>query len=211
MSEAKRIAATIRLLVHDKGSSTSLLEHLGIKHRLEYFDSRLGDVVSGRESDMSFIAVVLGPDGMRYGNTLDAPIGWPTFDFDHWWTTAVMQTRQHTYSRSELVLKITNQDGGVHVDADLFEPYRQLSRENPWRTRSVGGPTRSMGSPVPGPERGNTRVRERSGGQPPGRCCCLTTSGNPRRSYRTGRAPSVQAARSARAAWYAPKWPTKFA
>lgn len=40
--EGKRLALTLRILVHDTRSSTSLLQSLGIKDKLRYYDRYVG-------------------------------------------------------------------------------------------------------------------------------------------------------------------------
>ena len=54
-----------------------------------------------------------------------------------------------SYSRSDLVLKVANQDGGGHVDPGLDDAYHDLSRGNSvgWLT-GVGDTVEPLSTPV---------------------------------------------------------------
>jgi hypothetical protein len=48
-----------------------------------------------------------------------------------WWERPILTDRRGIpFSRRDLVLAVANKDGGAHIDADLGERYRGLSREN---------------------------------------------------------------------------------
>ncbi|HEY4058491.1 MAG TPA: hypothetical protein VGM39_17885 [Kofleriaceae bacterium] len=49
-SEAKRLATTVRVLVHDTSASRSLLTHLGVRDRLPWTDTAMGVI---RESALT--------------------------------------------------------------------------------------------------------------------------------------------------------------
>lgn len=157
ISEAKRVAATIRLLLHDGGSSDSLLGQLGLKG-LAFVDG--GDTPSPRN-----LLATAGLTGLRISRN-DA-VHLPKFalgagphppalrTFAAWWTRpAIVDNERVEISRKDLVLAMANMDGGAHVDRSMDRTYARLSRQN-----SIGwvahGPTGSM--PILGVEFASVR------------------------------------------------------
>lgn len=138
--EAKRLATTLRLVVHDTGRSTSLLTHLGVKDRLGFVDTAPPDPPPPPVITLSFglavIEMVLDPlDGdVRYIPALRSPDdhrAHPPACFYDWWTSVVLRDqRGNRFSRKDLVLALANQDGGAHIDATLKQSYAELKRSN---------------------------------------------------------------------------------
>jgi hypothetical protein len=134
-SEAKRLAATIRLLVHDGGTSKSLLGQLGLKAAL-----RLPTTITRHNPQnllgyCGLVGFALGSTGARYWAPLgDGP---PTrylrapLPFDEWWNeTVIVDTNHATFSRAQLIRTLADQDGGVHVDPSLDAAYAALTRDD---------------------------------------------------------------------------------
>jgi hypothetical protein len=132
--EAKRLATVLRVLVHDTGSSTSLLTHLGVKERLSYVDTAAriqpGNLLAtpglvmmeGRNPGTSYVAPLdnLSPGRVR-----------PNVPFHLWWEGPVTKDRAgHLFSRRDYVLTVANKEGGAHVDHLLDERYKALAYEN---------------------------------------------------------------------------------
>jgi hypothetical protein len=138
-AEAKRMATTIRLLVHDTNRSFSLLEQLDVKRRLWWFDTghRLPPAGPGLVMRSFALATmqISTHDGLSFFAPFDENLvpsrkGPPT-RFKEWWTRIVLEDETQTgFSRRDLVLALANKDGGAHIDPGLDEPYRQLSRHN---------------------------------------------------------------------------------
>lgn len=62
--------------------------------------------------------------------------------FGRWWSEPVIiDSNRETWSRKELVLNISNKDGGAHVDPDLPEKLENISKKNAmaW-VKTEGGP-----------------------------------------------------------------------
>jgi hypothetical protein len=69
-----------------------------------------------------------------YYAALDNPIGKkPDYiDFDSWWSNDIFFGKDETrLSRRDIVLTITDQDGGAHVDSGLEANYANLKNNNP--------------------------------------------------------------------------------
>jgi hypothetical protein len=131
-TEAKRLASSVRLLVHDTSHSTSLLRSAGLKG-IRFLDS--ADDILPRNHAPSFGLVVmrLGPGWNRYCAPLRQTRAKPVWfvKFHEWWDRVVIHIPdQFSLTRRDLVLTMANQDGGAHVDTEIDEDYYRLTREN---------------------------------------------------------------------------------
>lgn len=152
-SEAKRMAASIRVLVHDTKNSHSLLKQLSIS--TPFYDSSV-------QVNPENVASHIGLLGMRLsqakGEFYYAPLDEVsisdanTVDFDAWWNAIVfVDQKKNEFSRRQVVLSVAEQDGGAHVDPSLNAAYSDLSRNNSlgWMHVSAG----QEATPVEGPEK----------------------------------------------------------
>lgn len=130
-SEAKRIAATLRILLHDTGRSKSLLGQL---ERLQtpFLDTSVPFVPNRKTSHRGLVHVLGTPQGPKFIPFFDkgeAPHR--NVDFLKWWNTAIfVDLNKQEITRKDVVLSMADQDGGAHVDPVLDEPYSDLSRKN---------------------------------------------------------------------------------
>jgi hypothetical protein len=155
--EAKRLAVSVRLLVHDTNNSKSLLGQLGQKN-IQFFESAFPVVKGNQNTHGGLVMTSLSPSkGARYVAFLDdAPHGqMRTTDFDTWWNSTVfIDSKGSELSRKGLVLAVANQDGGAHVDPSLNQTYADLSRNNSLGWVFSDGKTTQ---PMEGPERAAIR------------------------------------------------------
>lgn len=152
--EAKRLAVSLRVLLHDTDASHSLLGQL---------DRRTGSFISTalpyeEANTMPHGGLVMvaadGPKS-KYVAMLDQVPFQRWLPFEDWWNEAVFVDKERrSLSRKQLVLAVANQDGGAHVDPKLSETYARLSRHNAmgWR---IGDPIK--GAPIPLAERAAIR------------------------------------------------------
>ncbi len=154
--EAIRIAVSLRVLLHQTKSSTSLLTHLGIQDSLAYVDTGvyrnlLTPAVQAHvdKTTPGLVAMQTAVDVglVELGYAGNGRIGWyaplrlrrfaagsppdianpKTSKFSDWWTNPLVETTKRvSFSRSNLVLIMANQDGGGHVDAALDADYSSL-------------------------------------------------------------------------------------
>ncbi len=119
--EAKRLAVTIRVLVHDHGG-TSLLTQLGKRDQMEWFTSGAVDPHNLLPSQqLTWMQVEATENGskMSYQPYSEAdlqafPNEW--VDFETYWNEAVIEDgRGISFSRRNLVLMLGNRSGGAHV------------------------------------------------------------------------------------------------
>jgi len=126
--EAKRIATSVRVLVHDTDVSHSLLEQLGYKQTLQF----LTFAVPNKPYNLGPYHGLLNIELVKrvYVPKLDQVPPRPMY-FRDWWDETVLKDEDGTfYSRRELVLALANKDGGAHVAPEMDEAYERLTREN---------------------------------------------------------------------------------
>lgn len=129
IDEAKRIAVTVRVLLHDTASSHSLFQQLGYK------DYMLIDTCPELENPPPgrlFQAGLAVPSLKGYipRHEMPATTEFPTWlGFRYWWNKPVIKTADRMYSRRELVLILANKEGGAHVDPALTTDYEKLKNQ----------------------------------------------------------------------------------
>lgn len=157
-SEAKRLAVVLRVLLHDTGNSTSLLELLNKKDML-FYDTATDYNPNNLMPTLGLIMMKMGPDGGEYEPPLD--FGPPSryikgkVNFDEYWDKIVfVDNNKHILTRKQLVLTVANKDGGAHIDPKLTTAYNEISRNNSLGfTYSINGEE----SPLTGPELASIR------------------------------------------------------
>lgn len=131
-AEAKRLAVTIRVLVHDTPRSTSLLQILDLKKGTYYHSHIQASELDpeNQAGNSSLIGIVLREDKpAEYVALLDETRMNPV-TFDTWWEQPIVQdVQRQQLSRKQLVLAMANKDGGAHIDPVLDIPaYVEISR-----------------------------------------------------------------------------------
>lgn len=133
--EARRLATTIRTVVHDTPRSQSILGQLGIKDQLRFIDTaeRMNPRNLLPTPGLVMGRVEVGVEG-RYVPPLDnlsPPRRNPPKPFEAWWGDAVTKDADgNLFSRGTYVLTTANKEGGAHVDPTLDASYAALSRGN---------------------------------------------------------------------------------
>ena len=157
--EAKRLALTIRVLVHDTNNSRSLLHQIGTKSTLTFHDTAPNDVPRNLVTYSGIVAMALGVDKQTSAFVAfldDHPYEITQRPFDDWWSRTVFSRPDgQVLARKDLVLTAANQDGGGHVDPSLDETYRSLARGDflDWSRSDEKG----IFVPMAGPERAAIR------------------------------------------------------
>jgi len=133
--EAKRLAVVIRVLLHDTSKSTSLLNQLESKD-IRFFDTSVPVDRANLLSHQGLTMISSGPDGAVYVPRCLAP---PRPDlsppnqlvFEKWWKCIVLIDKERNeFSRKDLVLNLSNKEGGAHVDPKLDSRFAKLTREH---------------------------------------------------------------------------------
>lgn len=127
--EAKRIATSARILLHDTERSSSLLRQLAHKNILQFISRAL-------PYNPRNVMPYLGLLNIQMGNP---PVYLPKMEtqesirmtFETWWNQPVLKDADDSlYTRKDLVLFVADKDGGAHVDPEMDAAYQLLSREN---------------------------------------------------------------------------------
>lgn len=166
-AEAKRLAATVRVLLHDTAASTSLLKHLDVKERIGWADGIVHDhlkMLIEEQSKGNYMAMSLlttikmgagfleNHDLVHYVPTFEIqPLGERMAPFDYWWTAVrLTDLNENALSRKQIVLWISNKDGGAHID-QLPMGYRAITRESSMGTKlsNLKGKKPADDSPLP--------------------------------------------------------------
>lgn len=129
--EFKRLAVTLRVLLHDTPKSHSLLQQLEMKSG-DFF--AYSTPIDGQNllPDWPLAIARIGPQGIALLPTLDSS-GIPPrlLKFSDWWSEAVYRDPNAgiTLDRKSIVLAVANKDGGAHVDPEIDERYFHLVNE----------------------------------------------------------------------------------
>jgi hypothetical protein len=135
-AEAKRLANTLRILLHEKGRTRSLLGQLSLRDIPWVDTADLSDPENLVSHFGLFSIQFNGPSGCT---PWLSPKGTPTeklkkSKFNEWWlnhvVTAVNSVEKRYFSRKKLILNVTETDGGAHVDSELDKEYAELSKKN---------------------------------------------------------------------------------
>jgi hypothetical protein len=153
--EAKRLAHTIRVLVHDSNNSHSVLKQLDLKRGM-FLDSALPFFDASPLSYHGLISA--GGHGKKadFQAMLDEAPGHRQLPFEDWWNAPVIVDQKgHQFSRRDIILTAANQDGGSHVDPRLDDAYAALAKQNSLSWFSIKSDGKA--EPIPSPERDTIR------------------------------------------------------
>lgn len=131
--EAPRLAAAMRILLHDnKKSSRSLLGQLGRKATASFISTSLEINDNQGLGQFALIVVSLVPGrSAAFKAPLDERASDRHLPFESWWEEVILRTSEGTgLRRKDLVLTMADQDGGAHVDPNIDDTYARLSRKN---------------------------------------------------------------------------------
>lgn len=131
ISEAKRLAVALRVLLHDTEKSTSLLKLLKKKDIL-FYDTALDYNPNNLASFAGLVMMKIGPEGGYVPPLDDGPprryVKGKT-PFEEWWTKVVIvDLNRNQLTRRGLLLAVCNQDGGAHIDPKLDKTYADITR-----------------------------------------------------------------------------------
>ena len=135
-AEAKRLAGTLRILLHETRKSKSLLGQLHLRN-ISWVDTAVPYDPANLVSHVGLVSIQFEETSGRIPWLI--PKGMPArelkkSEFNKWWShpviVAVASAEKRFFSRRNLILNVADTDGGAHVDPDLEEVYAELSRKN---------------------------------------------------------------------------------
>ena len=130
------MAVSIRILLHDTQNSKSLLGMLGWKDGYSFLNTAYPYDPENILSHHGLVGLKLSSSsliGKYYAPLGDSNPRRPCkfIKFSDWWNeNIIVDKNNQTFNRRELVLALSNKDGGAHVDPELDEPYANLTRGN---------------------------------------------------------------------------------
>jgi hypothetical protein len=155
-AEAKRLAVSLRVLLHHTAASQALLNQLGVTDRLRFTDT--SEPISPYTLGPSLGLVLLRLDGRTGAGTYIAPLGGlppprikPPTEFVRWWNVDLYIDEERTaWNRKQFVQTLANKEGGAHVDPKLNDAYERLVTSNGlgFSARTADGMQPFAGSPV---------------------------------------------------------------
>jgi hypothetical protein len=142
--EAKRLALTIRVLVHDTDGSKSLLEQLNLKSALAFVDTHTrpeqpsGPQVArqlGWPPGMVVLSTAVGGPSTTFRAVLDSDKESRSAKvaFDVWWQQSPLLVAKdgRSWNRRRFILGAANEEGGAHVEPKPSAWWRDL-RDGTW-------------------------------------------------------------------------------
>jgi len=131
-SEAKRLAVTTRVLLHHTSNSNSLFDQLGI-NIIPFYTTAYSWNSKNLLPHHGLIQVGFEKGNPTYRAPLDnrPPHLLRYIQFEEWWTELVFDDRHgNTLTRKDIVLSLSNKEGGAHVDPNLTESYEAITRNS---------------------------------------------------------------------------------
>ncbi len=130
LSEIKRLAVSVRVLVHDTQNSISLLTLVN-KKGADFLDSAIPYNDESVISHSSLVQFHKSQSGAKPKAHLDEPIQSKPISFDDWWNGIVLvDSVRNEFSRRDITLFLANKDGGAHVDHKIDEKFNNLRYNN---------------------------------------------------------------------------------
>lgn len=134
-AEAKRLAVTLRVLLHDTAQSHSLMKQLKLKDRTQWVDTAIPINPRNLLPSWGLVIVrVVSGQGAQYIaplNDLSPDRRNPPRSFRVWWDTDILKDQNgELWSRKRMVLHLANKEGGAHVDPSLDDAYKKLVEDN---------------------------------------------------------------------------------
>jgi hypothetical protein len=147
LGEAKRLATTVRVLVHDTSQSKSLLHQLAIKERIPWPDGIVKEVFAevrknqaeGRQYTGCLLTTVKLGAGflndhsmVKYVPVFEIqPLGERLVSFGYWWKQPRLADQHGTeLSRRGITLALANKYGGAHADPQLPSDIESIVRKS---------------------------------------------------------------------------------
>lgn len=125
--EAKRMAVSLRVLLHETAASHSILAQLGERRR-SMVDTAFPYDPRNLLTHHGLVGIRVGQSASFCAHLDQTPVPGTAKKFSDWWERdiVVKDTQGLTYTRRRLVLHAANKDGGAHVDPVLDDDFEKL-------------------------------------------------------------------------------------
>lgn len=148
-AEAKRMAVTLRVLLHDTKVSSSLLGQMHLKKRMQFVSTAQKYSPTNLLSQQCLLMLSFVGDTARYIPLFENGNRYRLLSFPDWSGEIVLSDQHKRLFRRKQVLKLlANQDGGAHVDPELDDTFAVMKTNNltGWVVTRADGTTTPFGN-----------------------------------------------------------------
>lgn len=148
-AEAKRMAVTLRVLLHDTKVSSSLLGQMHLKKRVQFVSTAQKYSPTNLLSQQCLLMLSFVGDTARYVPLFENGNRYRFLSFPDWSGEIVLSDQHKRLFRRKQVLKLlANQDGGAHVDPELDDTFAVMKTNNltGWVVTRADGTTTPFGN-----------------------------------------------------------------
>lgn len=132
--EAKRMAVTLRVLLHDAGNSSSLLGQLHLKKEMEFISTAQKYDITNFLSQQCLLSLQIGAGSARYIPLFENDNRYRLLSCKDWMEEIVLSdAKKQTFRRKNILRLLANKDGGAHVDPSLDDTCAAM------KTPAIGG------------------------------------------------------------------------
>lgn len=130
-AEAKRMAVTLRVLLHDTKVSSSLLGQMHLKKRMQFVSTAQKYSPTNLLSQQCLLMLSFVGDTARYVPLFENGNRYRLLSYPDWSGEIVLSDQHKRLFRRKQVLKLlANQDGGAHVDPELDDTFAVMKTNN---------------------------------------------------------------------------------
>lgn len=148
-AEAKRMAVTLRVLLHDTKVSSSLLGQMHLKKRMQFVSTAQKYDPTNLLSQQCLLMLSFVGDTARYVPLFEIEDRYRLLSFPDWSGEIVLSDQHKRLFRRKHVLKLlANQDGGAHVDPELDDTFAVMKTNDltGWVVAKADGTTTPFGN-----------------------------------------------------------------
>lgn len=137
--EAKRLAHTIRILVHKTKTSHALLSQLNFIDKMNFLSiadpTQYPKLIPGQ----SLLCFQRIGGGEASHDPFKENVPWQQWvDFQTWWHMPVIKSpNKHDFTRKDIILNLSNKQGGSHVDPKNKDEYFDIQTFENWKFSKV--------------------------------------------------------------------------
>jgi hypothetical protein len=130
------LATSLRVILHNMGSSHAILHQLGLDQKLAFRDTSAHPIPGNLLLAHDGLVVMKMTSGVggSFVPRLEVPgseTNNPDLRFSEWWQQMVLRdAKGRTWTRERLVLDLANKEGGAHLDPKQPASIRALEQEN---------------------------------------------------------------------------------
>ena len=130
LTSYRRMATALRVLLHETGTSRSLISQMSLETR-QFLTCSASPRPENLMVDCDLIALLIPTEAGKRAMWISGLDNWAMefTSFESWWSDPVINDgKACVFSRSSLVLHVANQDGGSHVDPEIDQSFEEMRK-----------------------------------------------------------------------------------